>query len=103
MNTEEIKRTSAEWQLLKPETIVLDSDGWDRKNYEYSWGQEMITESEYNNRLFRSTSITGYKAKMEFDKIPIKRGCSNRQCFCTGKCNEIIGYRDAHPLERFHG
>jgi hypothetical protein len=27
-------------------------------------------------------------------KVPIKRGCLNKQCFCTGKCNEIIGWRD---------
>lgn len=28
-------------------------------------------------------------------KIAIKRGCQNKDgCFCTGKCNEIIGYRD---------
>jgi hypothetical protein len=27
-------------------------------------------------------------------KVPIKRGCPNKQCFCTGKCNEIIGWRD---------
>lgn len=28
------------------------------------------------------------------NKVPIKRGCQNKECFCTGKCNEIIGYRD---------
>ena len=27
-------------------------------------------------------------------KQPIYRGCPNRECFCTGKCKEIIGYRD---------
>lgn len=26
------------------------------------------------------------------EKLAIKRGCQNKQCFCTGKCNEIIGY-----------
>lgn len=26
------------------------------------------------------------------EKKPIKRGCNNKQCFCTGKCEEIIGY-----------
>lgn len=33
------------------------------------------------------------------NKIPIKRGCPNKQCFCTGKCNEIIGYREKLPNE----
>ncbi len=32
-------------------------------------------------------------------KVPIKRGCSNKECFCTGKCNEIIGWRDKLPNE----
>lgn len=58
MNTEEIKRTSAEWQQIYPDTVVYDPDGWDRKNYEYSWGQKLITEKEYNDRLVRSTVIT---------------------------------------------
>ena len=32
-------------------------------------------------------------------KVPIKKGCPNNQCFCTGKCNEIIGWRDKLPNE----
>ncbi len=27
-------------------------------------------------------------------KVSIKRGCLNKECFCTGRCNEIIGWRD---------
>ncbi len=26
------------------------------------------------------------------DLITVKRGCTNEQCFCTGKCEEIIGF-----------
>lgn len=34
------------------------------------------------------------------DKIAIKRGCSSRGgCFCSGACNEIVGYRDRLPGE----
>lgn len=35
-------------------------------------------------------------------RIPIYRGCNaNGGCFCTGRCREIIGYRDpAYPGER---
>lgn len=55
MKTEEIKRTSSDWQQLKPETIVYDPDGWDRKNYQYSWFEELITEQQYTDRLCRST------------------------------------------------
>lgn len=32
-------------------------------------------------------------------KVPIKRGCPNKECFCIGKCNEIIGWRDKLPNE----
>ena len=28
------------------------------------------------------------------NKKPILRGCRNKQCFCTGKCKEIIGYEE---------
>ena len=32
-------------------------------------------------------------------KVSIKRGCPNKQCFCTGKCQEVIGWRDKLPNE----
>lgn len=25
-------------------------------------------------------------------EIPVLRGCTNEQCFCTGTCKQIIGY-----------
>ena len=28
------------------------------------------------------------------NKKPILRGCKNKQCFCTGKCKEIVGYEE---------
>jgi hypothetical protein len=51
---EELK-TSEEWQKQFPNTKVLDPDGWDRKNYQYSWFEEKITLAEYTTRLSRST------------------------------------------------
>lgn len=36
---------------------VLDPDGWDRKNYDYSWNEELITLEEYKNRCNRSTCL----------------------------------------------
>ena len=51
------KKTSEEWQKLFPETVVHDPDGWDRKNFQYSWYEELITFSEYNRRLLQSTLI----------------------------------------------
>jgi len=49
------RRTSAEWQRLKPNVIVLDPDGWDRTDYQYSWYEELVTEREYQLRLVTST------------------------------------------------
>ena len=49
------KKTSAEWQALKPDVEVLDADGWNRKNYYYSCNVERITEKEYNSRVSKST------------------------------------------------
>lgn len=36
--------------------IIYDPDGWDRKNYEVSWNEE-ITEEEFNRRLMLSTCM----------------------------------------------
>jgi hypothetical protein len=47
--------TSAEWQNIFPKTQVLDPDGWDRQNYEFSWHEEKIDRNEYDRRLMQST------------------------------------------------
>ena len=48
------KRTSEEWQKLC-EVEVLDPDGWDRMNFQYSWYEELITREEFERRLGSST------------------------------------------------
>jgi hypothetical protein len=50
-----ILKTSEEWQKDNPFPQVLDPDGWDRKNYEYSWFKEKLSYSEYEYRVIRST------------------------------------------------
>lgn len=49
-----MKRASVDWQE-RCKIIVLDPDGWDRKNYNYSWNIEKITRKEFENRLLFST------------------------------------------------
>lgn len=51
------KKTSAEWinDPIYKDVAVLDPDGWDRTNFKYSWNIELITESEFITRLFKST------------------------------------------------
>ena len=51
----EIKLTSAEWQNIYRKFQVLDPDGWDRQNYQYSWYEEKIDRNEYDKRLAQST------------------------------------------------
>ena len=48
------KKNSEEWQkLCKIE--VIDPDGWDRQNYQFSWYEEKITKQEFEKRLGPST------------------------------------------------
>lgn len=51
-------KTSKEWMELIPEKyklILLDPDGWDRKNYDYSFNEERITKEQFMDRLAFST------------------------------------------------
>jgi len=52
-----VKKTSNEWRLSNKykNIMILDPDGWDRANYNFSFYEELITEEEFNNRLLRST------------------------------------------------
>lgn len=53
-----MEKTSEEWwrELASDLKIRLcDPDGWDRKNFDYSFNQEMITAKEFEKRLWVST------------------------------------------------
>ena len=47
-------KTSEEWQKVC-NIRVLDQDGWDRKNFTFSWHEELITREEFLQRLAFST------------------------------------------------
>lgn len=52
-------KTSKEWKEL-PEfnhITIMDPDGWDRKNYDYSFNVEKITLEEFNKRLIQCTCM----------------------------------------------
>ena len=53
---QDTKRSSKDWQELYPDVVVLDPDGWNRKDYDNSWNEE-ITLAEYNKRLAFSTCM----------------------------------------------
>ena len=58
-------KTSQEWfeQLENkyPGFVVMDPDGWDRKNYQFSWHKEMISKEEFEKRLLISTIVMPYE------------------------------------------
>ena len=58
--TKEIKKTSAEW-IKEVGYEVLDPDGWDRGNFDYSWNKEKITMAEFQRRLVMSTVRRKFK------------------------------------------
>lgn len=52
-----VKKSSEEWAkelAAKCEIIVMDPDGWDRKNFVHSWA-ERITKEEFVKRVTVST------------------------------------------------
>ncbi len=51
----ENKKTSEQWQLENPDPKILDPDGWNRRDFQFSWYEEEITFEEYSKRLFSST------------------------------------------------
>lgn len=51
-------KTSQEWERLVPsefKLVIMDPDGWNRKNFQYSFYEEKITKNEFLNRLMSST------------------------------------------------
>lgn len=57
---------------------------------------EILRENELSNKYYEGLNFFLSKER----RVPIKRGCPNKQCFCTGRCNEVIGYRDRIPGEK---
>ncbi len=58
MMPEEKKLTSKDWYATlfpNKEVVVLDPDGWDRTNFQFSWFEELITEQQFHLRVMSST------------------------------------------------
>lgn len=65
MSKDELK-TSDEWYPIVQQKweeregkqfIIYDPDGWDRRHYQYSWYEELITEKEFGLRVMQSTCM----------------------------------------------
>jgi len=81
-----ILKTSEEWAKNYPYTIY-DPDGWDRKNYEFSWFKELITFEEFKNRALRSTCIGIEQKPQTAEKL-----------ICP-KCKKILKYTDGNVYD----
>jgi len=56
-----LKLTSDQW-LKQPEykdIKILDPDGWDRQNYQFSFFEELIDKTEFRKRVMFSTVSKG--------------------------------------------
>lgn len=56
----EIKKTSKKWYSEIPisyQFVIIDPDGWDRANYEFSFNEELITKQEFLDRVQHSTCV----------------------------------------------
>jgi hypothetical protein len=98
---EELK-TSYQWQLTYPDPVVMDPDGWDRKNYQYSWFEEKITLAEYKSRLRKST-VKGFipqeKPKQETNVIIVGNGYKGS---VAANIATIIGEQTLKPEPNFY-
>jgi len=64
-NSEEMEKKNSEDWKKDPKYAhieILDPDGWDRKNFEESWNEE-ITEEEFQNRIAISTCILHFEGE----------------------------------------
>jgi hypothetical protein len=70
--------TSEDWSKLidSEDWKILDPDGWDRKNFQYSWYEERITINEFRKRCMTSTMMTKLN-KYPVDDLVIKYGINH--------------------------
>jgi len=59
-------RTSKEWNKIFKYGII-DPDGWDRTNYEYSFNEEIITYGEFITRALQSTLRLSTMREIQID------------------------------------
>lgn len=53
-------KTSKDWYELAKERkklFIYSPDGWPKENYDYSFNQELISQTEFNKRVLKSNCI----------------------------------------------
>lgn len=57
-----ILKTSEDWAKTELKDIqILDPDGWNRRDLQFSWYEELITREEFHRRLMQSTIMGKFK------------------------------------------
>lgn len=59
-----ITKTSQQWYDEIPKGLgfkILDPDGWDRSNYDFSFNEELITKREFLKRVASSTCMSSMR------------------------------------------
>ncbi len=94
-------KTSEEWykEINEKKDVVkiLDPDGWDRSNYDFSWKEEKISMEDFYDRLVGSTCSFGIDhskwEKSAFHKSEVTLDISNEFHFTiinNGTVEELI-------------
>lgn len=56
VDTDSPCKTSEEW-AKSIDVLVVDPDGWDRSNWQFSWFEQRITLNEFHRRVNNSTTL----------------------------------------------
>jgi len=100
-----MEKVSSEW-IKEYACKILDPDGWDRKNFDYSFNKEKITRREFERRLIGST-IQGTpcprvllrggikEEKLNWHKLPKERKILGElDGFCKGAIENLNNLRE---------
>lgn len=88
-----MKKSSEDWyRMLKDinnDILLLDADGWDRKNFEESWS-ELITLEEFERRFSRST--------VQFQSVTDVMGAFNNMNSSTSSYERVLSEAETTPF-----
>jgi len=76
------------WALYYPDLIIHDPDGWDRKNFDFSYNIELISRGEFERRVCFSTCEGGFIFHKKCDACDGNGYTSQHAPHCNGNCEE---------------
>jgi hypothetical protein len=100
------KKTSADWHKeIYTEYIIIDPDGWDRINFDYSFYKELITSDEFIYRIMRSTLISN---SIKTTTMKLKKGLKvihkfNGRITTVNEWDDVGLMKSDKEYDMFHG